>query len=38
MLSSHRLRVLLEVFRTGSIAGAAKTLRLSPSAVSHQLA
>ncbi|MFI7615582.1 LysR family transcriptional regulator [Nonomuraea terrae] len=37
MLSSHRLRVLREVFRTGSIAGAARTLRLSPSAVSHQL-
>ncbi|WP_214412074.1 LysR family transcriptional regulator [Sphaerisporangium fuscum] len=37
MLSSHRLRVLLEVFRTGSIAGAARSLRLSPSAVSHQL-
>ncbi|ETK34129.1 LysR family transcriptional regulator [Microbispora sp. ATCC PTA-5024] len=38
MLSSHRLKVLQEVFRTGSIAGAARTLRLSPSAVSHQLA
>ncbi|WP_283138942.1 LysR family transcriptional regulator [Rhizohabitans arisaemae] len=38
MLSSHRLRVLLEVFRTGSIAGAARNLQLSPSAVSHQLA
>ncbi|GII64186.1 LysR family transcriptional regulator [Sphaerisporangium krabiense] len=37
MLSSNRLRVLLEIFRTGSIAGAARTLRLSPSAVSHQL-
>ncbi|GAA0823366.1 LysR family transcriptional regulator [Streptosporangium amethystogenes subsp. fukuiense] len=37
MLSSQRLRVLLEIFRTGSIAGAARTLRLSPSAVSHQL-
>ncbi len=29
--------MLLEVFRTGSIAGAARSLRLSPSAVSHQL-
>ncbi|MBB5081117.1 LysR family transcriptional regulator [Nonomuraea endophytica] len=38
MLGSHRLRVLLEVFRTGSIAGAARGLKLSPSAVSHQLA
>jgi DNA-binding transcriptional LysR family regulator len=38
VLSSHRLRVLLEVFRTGSIAGAARALKLSPSAVSHQLA
>ncbi|MFB9968269.1 LysR family transcriptional regulator [Sinosporangium siamense] len=37
MLSSNRLKVLLEVFRTGSIAGAARNLRLSPSAVSHQL-
>ncbi|NUP03947.1 MAG: LysR family transcriptional regulator [Nonomuraea sp.] len=37
MLSSNRLRVLLEVFRTGSIAGAARVLKLSPSAVSHQL-
>lgn len=37
MLSSQRLRVLREVFRTGSIAGAARVLRLSPSAVSHQL-
>ncbi|WP_055478729.1 LysR family transcriptional regulator [Sphaerimonospora mesophila] len=37
MLSSHRLKVLLEVFRAGSIAGAARSLRLSPSAVSHQL-
>ncbi|MFI7453250.1 LysR family transcriptional regulator [Nonomuraea sp. NPDC049714] len=38
MLSSNRLRVLLEVFRTGSIAAAARVLKLSPSAVSHQLA
>ncbi|QYC44265.1 HTH-type transcriptional regulator GltC [Nonomuraea coxensis DSM 45129] len=38
MLSSSRLRVLLEIFRTGSIAGAARTMKLSPSAVSHQLA
>ena len=37
VLSSHRLRVLLEVFRSGSIAGAARALKLSPSAVSHQL-
>ncbi|MFI6316084.1 LysR family transcriptional regulator [Nonomuraea sp. NPDC050556] len=37
MLSSNRLRVILEVFRTGSIAGAARNLKLSPSAVSHQL-
>jgi DNA-binding transcriptional LysR family regulator len=37
MLSTNRLRILLEVFRAGSIAGAARTLRLSPSAVSHQL-
>ena len=38
MLNTHRLRVLAEVHRTGSIAGAARELRLSPSAVSHQLA
>ncbi|GAA4099021.1 LysR family transcriptional regulator [Nonomuraea soli] len=38
MLATHRLRVLLEVHRAGSIAGAARELRLSPSAVSHQLA
>ncbi|MEU4574362.1 LysR family transcriptional regulator [Nonomuraea sp. ATR24] len=38
MLSSNRLRVLLEVFRAGSIAAAARELKLSPSAVSHQLA
>ncbi|WP_031465138.1 LysR family transcriptional regulator [Sciscionella sediminilitoris] len=38
MLSNVRLRVLLEVFRAGSIAGAARELGLSPSAVSHQLA
>ncbi|WP_203655808.1 LysR family transcriptional regulator [Actinocatenispora rupis] len=37
MLSSRRLQVLLEIFRTGSIAGAARVLRMSPSAVSHQL-
>jgi DNA-binding transcriptional LysR family regulator len=37
MLSTNRLRILLEVFRAGSIAGAARTLRMSPSAVSHQL-
>lgn len=38
MLNTHRLRILAEVHRTGSIAGAARGLRLSPSAVSHQLA
>ncbi|MFI6814759.1 LysR substrate-binding domain-containing protein [Nonomuraea sp. NPDC050328] len=38
MLSTTRLKVLLEVFRAGSIAGAARTLKLSPSALSHQLA
>jgi molybdate transport repressor ModE-like protein len=38
MLNTHRLRILAEVHRTGSIAGAARDLRLSPSAVSHQLA
>lgn len=37
MLNTHRLRVLAEVYRTGSIAGAARELKLSPSAVSHQL-
>ena len=37
MLSSRRLQVLLEIFRTGSIAGAARALAMSPSAVSHQL-
>jgi molybdate transport repressor ModE-like protein len=37
MLSSNRLKILLEVFRSGSIAGAARSLKLSPSAVSHQL-
>ncbi|MQY37221.1 HTH-type transcriptional regulator GltC [Streptomyces sp. RB17] len=38
MLSTHRLHVLAEIDRSGSIAGAARQLRLSPSAVSHQLA
>jgi DNA-binding transcriptional LysR family regulator len=38
MLSSGRLRILIEVIRAGSIAGAARELRTSPSAVSHQLA
>ena len=37
MLSSGRLRALLEVSRTGSISGAAKKLQLTPSAVSHQI-
>lgn len=37
MLNTHRLRVLAEIDRLGSIAGAARELRLSPSAVSHQL-
>ncbi|MBF9066911.1 LysR family transcriptional regulator [Streptacidiphilus fuscans] len=38
MLNTHRLHVLAEIDRSGSIAGAARRLRLSPSAVSHQLA
>lgn len=38
MLNTHRLRILAEVDRAGSIAGAARELKLSPSAVSHQLA
>ncbi|WP_042382210.1 LysR family transcriptional regulator [Streptacidiphilus melanogenes] len=37
MLNTHRLHVLAEIDRSGSIAGAARALRLSPSAVSHQL-
>ncbi|GAA1997976.1 LysR family transcriptional regulator [Catenulispora subtropica] len=37
MLNTHRLRILAEIHRTGSIAGAARELKLSPSAVSHQL-
>ncbi|MDR3083246.1 MAG: LysR family transcriptional regulator [Streptomyces sp.] len=37
MLNTHRLRILTEVHRSGSIAGAARELKLSPSAVSHQL-
>jgi molybdate transport repressor ModE-like protein len=38
MINTNRLHVLAEIHRTGSIAGAARELRLSPSAVSHQLA
>ncbi|NUR32362.1 MAG: LysR family transcriptional regulator [Catenulispora sp.] len=37
MLNTHRLRILAEIHRAGSIAGAARELKLSPSAVSHQL-
>jgi molybdate transport repressor ModE-like protein len=37
MLNTYRLKILTEVRRTGSIAGAARDLKLSPSAVSHQL-
>lgn len=37
MLTSNRLIVLLEIARAGSIVGAAETLQLTPSAVSHQL-
>ncbi|TYP88602.1 LysR family transcriptional regulator [Blastococcus xanthinilyticus] len=38
MINSARLQVLLEIARLGTIAAAAEQLRLSPSAVSHQLA
>jgi molybdate transport repressor ModE-like protein len=38
MLNTHRLHILATVDQAGSIAGAARELRLSPSAVSHQLA
>jgi molybdate transport repressor ModE-like protein len=38
MLNTHRLRILTEVNRTGSIAGAARDLRISASTVSYQLA
>jgi molybdate transport repressor ModE-like protein len=38
MLNTHRLHVLAEIDRSGSIAGAARQLSLSSSAVSHQLA
>lgn len=31
------MKIFLEIFRSGSIAGAARELKLSPSAVSHQL-
>jgi DNA-binding transcriptional LysR family regulator len=37
MLNTARLQVLLEIARHGSIVAAAEQLRLSPSAVSHQL-
>jgi DNA-binding transcriptional LysR family regulator len=37
MLESRRLRVLLEVARTGSLAGAAAQLGYTPSAVSQQI-
>jgi DNA-binding transcriptional LysR family regulator len=37
MLNTGRLRVLLEIARQGTIVAAAEQLRLSPSAVSHQL-
>ncbi|MEY9968322.1 molybdate transport repressor ModE-like protein [Streptacidiphilus sp. MAP12-16] len=37
MLNTHRLHILAEIDRSGSIAGAARQLKLSPSAVSHQL-
>lgn len=37
MFNTARLQVLLEIARRGSIVAAAEQLRLSPSAVSHQL-
>jgi DNA-binding transcriptional LysR family regulator len=37
MINSARLQVLLEIARLGTIVAAAEQLRLSPSAVSHQL-
>jgi molybdate transport repressor ModE-like protein len=37
MLNTHRLHILAEIDRSGSIAGAARSLGLSPSAISHQL-
>ena len=37
MINSARLQVLLEIARLGTIAEAARSLQLSPSAVSHQL-
>jgi DNA-binding transcriptional LysR family regulator len=37
VLTSNRLVVLLEIARAGTIVGAAESLHLTPSAVSHQL-
>jgi DNA-binding transcriptional LysR family regulator len=38
MFNTARLQVILEIARNGTIVAAAEQLRLSPSAVSHQLA